>query len=121
MDKKTIQKYKEILEEKEKQITKDLEQIAEKNRHIKDDYQTRFPKIGTHQDENATEIAAYESLLSTEQNLEIDLVAIKKALQRIEEGNFGICAKCGKKINQKRLDAFPEAGLCINCEKGKRE
>ena len=38
MDKKTIEKYKKILKEKEKQITKDLEQIAEKNRHIKGDY-----------------------------------------------------------------------------------
>jgi DnaK suppressor protein len=107
MDKKTIEKYKKILEEKEKQITKDLEQIAEKNRH--------------HQDENANEIADYESLLSTEQNIEVDLVAIKKALERIEKGTYGFCEKCGKEINQKRLDAFPEANFCIDCEKNKKK
>ena len=121
MNKKTIEKYKKILEEKEKQITQDLEQIAEKNRHIKGDYKARFPHIGTHQDENANEIADYESLLSTEQNLEVDLVAIKKALEKIEKGTYGFCEKCGKEINQKRLDAFPEAELGIDCEKNKKK
>jgi RNA polymerase-binding transcription factor DksA len=121
MDKKTIEKYKKILEEKEKQITKDLEQIAEKNRHIKGDYKARFPRIGTHQDENANEIADYESLLSTEQNLEIDLAKIKKALEKIKKGAYGFCENCGRKIDQKRLYAFPEAELGIDCEKKKKK
>jgi len=121
MDKKTIQKYKKILEEKKEQLVQELEQIAEKNQHIRDDYQACFPKIGAHQDENASEIATYESLLSTEQNLEIDLAATKKALEKIQKGVYGICENCGKEINQKRLEAFPEAKFCIDCEKKKKK
>ena len=47
-----------------------------------------------------------------------DLERIKKidrALERIEEGSFGICAECGEQISEKRLKARPEASLCISC------
>lgn len=45
---------------------------------------------------------------------------IKKALNRIKHGKYGICEDCGKMIDTDRLGAYPEATMCINCEK-KRE
>ncbi len=42
---------------------------------------------------------------------------IKDALVRIEEGNFGICEKCGNKISNERLKARPVTTLCIECKK----
>ncbi|MBW2558915.1 MAG: RNA polymerase-binding protein DksA [Deltaproteobacteria bacterium] len=41
---------------------------------------------------------------------------IKAALQRIDNGTFGICEVCGKKISQKRLMARPVTTLCITCK-----
>jgi RNA polymerase-binding transcription factor DksA len=41
--------------------------------------------------------------------------AIDAALQRIEDGRFGICARCGQPISSRRLDAVPHAALCMNC------
>ena len=54
--------------------------------------------------------------------MEIDrrLVQIRKALTRIKIGRYGICEKCGKMIDTDRLTVFPEATVCITCEK-KRE
>jgi DnaK suppressor protein len=40
---------------------------------------------------------------------------INAALQRIERGDYGICVKCGKDIDPKRLDADPAALTCIDC------
>jgi len=44
---------------------------------------------------------------------EIDLVT--KALGRLEAGTYGICTACGSASANKRLEAMPEAGLCISC------
>jgi len=41
---------------------------------------------------------------------------IDAALQRINEGNYGICQGCGKKIPQTRLKALPYARLCVKCQ-----
>ncbi|MBW2598726.1 MAG: RNA polymerase-binding protein DksA [Deltaproteobacteria bacterium] len=41
---------------------------------------------------------------------------LKEALQRIDDGTFGICEVCGKKISQKRLMARPVTTLCIACK-----
>lgn len=45
---------------------------------------------------------------------------IKKALLRVKKGQYGICEDCGKMIDTDRLAVFPEATMCIKCEK-KRE
>ena len=42
---------------------------------------------------------------------------IDSALERIEEGTFGICELCAKKINKERLKAVPYAKLCIDCQR----
>lgn len=41
---------------------------------------------------------------------------IKKALDRIENGTFGICEKCGEDISIKRLKARPVTTYCIDCK-----
>lgn len=41
---------------------------------------------------------------------------IERALQRIDEGNFGICESCGEEIGMARLMARPETTLCIRCK-----
>lgn len=45
---------------------------------------------------------------------------ITEALQRIEDGEFGICEDCGEDISVARLKARPVTTLCIQC-KSKRE
>jgi DnaK suppressor protein len=41
---------------------------------------------------------------------------IKKALERIENGTFGICEKCGEDISVQRLKARPVTTQCIECK-----
>lgn len=42
---------------------------------------------------------------------------IKKALERIENGTFGICEKCEEDISVERLKARPVTTQCIDCKK----
>jgi DnaK suppressor protein len=38
---------------------------------------------------------------------------IDRALERIEEGNYGLCERCGRPIEKARIKALPYATLCI--------
>jgi len=42
---------------------------------------------------------------------------IKEALERIDNGTFGICEVCGRDIGEERLKARPVTTLCIDCKK----
>lgn len=44
-----------------------------------------------------------------------ELEAITAALERIDNGSYGICAKCGQPIPMARLNALPHATLCMAC------
>jgi DnaK suppressor protein len=41
---------------------------------------------------------------------------IQKALERIDNGTFGVCEECDELISLKRLEARPETTLCIRCK-----
>jgi DnaK suppressor protein len=41
---------------------------------------------------------------------------MREALQRIEDGTFGICEECGEPISPQRLKARPVTTLCIECK-----
>jgi DnaK suppressor protein len=45
------------------------------------------------------------------------IAKIKNALDRLENGVFGVCEECGEDISDKRLRARPVTTLCINCKK----
>ena len=44
------------------------------------------------------------------------LSKIEEALERIDEGDFGICEGCGEDIGVKRLEARPVTTFCIDCK-----
>jgi DnaK suppressor protein len=44
-----------------------------------------------------------------------EIASTRRALDRIEEGSYGECVKCGRQIAEGRLEARPEAALCIEC------
>jgi len=44
------------------------------------------------------------------------IAKIKEALERIENGTYGICETCGEEISEARLKARPVTTLCIDCK-----
>jgi len=44
-----------------------------------------------------------------------EIGSVRRALERIDEGTYGECAQCGGDIAEGRLEARPEAALCIQC------
>jgi DnaK suppressor protein len=79
--------------------------------------QTVFPDMGD-QATAETDRNFMLRLRSREQKL---IKKIDDALDRIDNGTFGICDDCGTEINIKRLKARPVTTLCIKCKTQQEE
>lgn len=55
-----------------------------------------------------------EFTLDARESAELD--AVDAALQRIADGNYGVCVDCGSDIAAARLHAAPETPRCLNCQ-----
>ena len=47
--------------------------------------------------------------------VQCEIASVQRALGRIEDGTYGRCVRCGEEIASERLEARPEAALCISC------
>lgn len=55
--------------------------------------------------------------LTLQENARSALHQIRRALAKLDEGNYGLCDKCGKPISEGRLQAAPFATLCVDCKR----
>jgi DnaK suppressor protein len=54
--------------------------------------------------------------MSLANNARTMLIQTQHALERIDDGSYGICESCGQPIGKNRLMAFPRATLCLTCK-----
>jgi len=108
------------LEEKlivEKDRLKDeLEKIAKLDADS-NNYKAVYEDIGSHKDENATEVEGYVGNMAVEKTLEDQLKAVKNSLAKIKDDRYGICEKCDGQIRKERLEINPSARRCMKCAK----
>jgi RNA polymerase-binding transcription factor DksA len=67
-------------------------------------------------EEEATEALELEKRLVLERRIKEQIIGVEHALHKYEEGTYGLCDSCGQSIDPERLEAIPEASLCINCK-----
>ena len=65
--------------------------------------------------EQATEREDEEVLEELGTAGEQEIRIIDAALERIEDGTYGVCANCGEPISEARLDILPQTPFCRNC------
>jgi len=120
MQKNVIKELKEALLKEKLALEKELESFATEDKNIKGNWDTkRIVTEDTDMEEMADEVEEYDNLLSLEHSLELKLKDVNSALEKIEKNEYGVCEKCGKDIEEKRLLAYPEARLCIKCNENR--
>jgi len=67
-------------------------------------------------EEGADEASELEKRLALEKRLVESLNEVEHALQKYEAGTYGLCDSCGRPIEQARLEAIPQASLCLSCK-----
>ncbi len=69
-------------------------------------------------EDNAQESEGDETLQALGKAGATEMRAIRAALDRIENGTYGECVKCGEEISEERLDVVPHTPFCRNCAQG---
>ena len=119
MEETKLRKFQKQLEDERRKIEDDLSHIAKKDGSVKNDYDAVYEDFGDDEEDNAQEYVNMEAKVSEEQVLEVKVLEIKKALERIKSGTYGKCVKCGVEIEEERLEAIPETQTCIKCSSQK--
>ena len=100
------------LEAEHKRLTVELEQLQSGGSSEDRREGSPFGK----REEEATEALELEKRLALENRTREELSHIEHALNKFKEGTYGFCDSCGKPIDPARLQALPQASLCLNCK-----
>jgi DnaK suppressor protein len=65
--------------------------------------------------DGTTEAVDRLAKVGTAEQLDAMRADVVRALEKIDEGTYGICDRCGLLIPQERLDARPWSVLCVDC------
>jgi DnaK suppressor protein len=66
-------------------------------------------------EEEATESMELEKRLALENKLEALIAEVDRALNKIDAGTYGKCDICNQAIDPARLEALPQAIMCVSC------
>jgi DnaK suppressor protein len=103
------------LQSEQERLVRELEQLRASVRPA--DERREGSPFGKREEE-ATEAAELETRLEMEKRIRDQLAAVEHALAKFEEGSYGLCDSCGKPIDPARLEALPQASLCLDCKAG---
>jgi len=67
-------------------------------------------------EEEATESLELERRLALEKQIRDQLTDVETALGKFEQKTYGKCEACGQPIDPARLEALPQAKLCLSCK-----
>jgi len=105
--------FRSHLESERKRLIEELEHLKSSVRPA--DERREGSPFGKREEE-ATESFELEKRLTLEKRIRDQLAEVEHALHKFEEGTYGLCDSCGQSIDPARLEALPQANLCLNCK-----
>jgi RNA polymerase-binding protein DksA len=103
------------MESERETLEKEREAILAKMSRLQQ-YLAQEAEIEIDQEEGDPGIFEREKNLALLQALERKLESVSYALRTLEKGTYGICERCGQKIDPARLNVLPDTTLCIKCK-----
>jgi DnaK suppressor protein len=114
MKKERLSHYRQKLEDKYRQL---VEEVGKNVLYGKGPEDDSIKDLG----DQATSAYNREFLFELGNGDRRLLKEVVSALQKIDEGGFGDCERCGEPISEKRLEALPFARYCIECQRAVEE
>ena len=113
MTKREMAKFEKLLRAEGERLSRGIKRLEEGTLYQPASDQTAdvlsYAEVGTDnfERETAFSIASSESAMLRE---------ISEAIERIRAATYGICEPCGREIPKKRLEVFPAARYCVECQ-----
>ncbi len=103
------------LEDERKRLSVQLEQIRASRPTENRREGSPFGK----REEEAAETSELESRIALEKRILDQTAGVEHALGKFENKTYGLCEECGQPIDPARLEALPQATLCMSCKAAK--
>jgi len=116
MFKREAAKYKKLLLKKREDISNEIRHIAKENLKSQKEASGDLSGYSFHMADMASDSYDRELSLNIASGEQKIVYEIDEALKRIDEGKYGRCLVCNKKIPVRRLKAVPYAKHCIQCQ-----
>ena len=101
------------LESEQRRLSEQLKQLEASSRSTEERREgSPFGK----REEEAAETLELEQRLALERRIKDELARVEHALSKFENGTYGLCEDCGQPIDPARLEALPQASLCMQCK-----
>ncbi len=113
LSKEELDQIKERLMQRKRELLKDIAEILEKE--AKEEYQDIIDAIREEGDIAAAELQE-STILAIAEIKAREVEQIDAAIERIEQGEYGICIECGDWITPARLEVMPYALRCRECQ-----
>jgi DnaK suppressor protein len=109
MDKKTVEFFRNLLQEQMDTLLKEADRTVIGMTDTKDNFPDPTDRAALESDRN---------FLLRIRDRERKLISkIQEALMRLDDNTYGICESCGEDIGYERLRARPVTTLCVLCKK----
>jgi RNA polymerase-binding transcription factor DksA len=93
-------------------LTRQLQALTRRSRAVRGDLRALHDRDWT---ERAIEIENDEVLEGLDAVVRQEVLDIVRALRHIDNGQYGVCARCQQEIGATRLRALPAAVICARC------
>lgn len=107
--------FKRALEAEKHTLESEMGRLGRRNPRVPDDWESVPTEIGAESDlaDQADIIVSRDASSAIFTDLEARYDSVLDALKHIEKGTYGVCAVCGKPIEEARLLADPAATTCL--------
>lgn len=113
---KTLEKLIGRLEEERETYERQAEELAAEAEALMADREPGDTQFDEESGEGDTINVERERDLALSASARLAVEDIDEALERVKAGTYGVCVRCGSKIPVARLEAVPQAALCIECK-----
>jgi RNA polymerase-binding transcription factor DksA len=96
-------------------LLREQAELREQLEHLR---ATEYDSIGhsSHMAEDATEAFEQTVGVALRRKVQDSLDRSARALEKLDDGVYGICESCGARIDRARLKALPSVAFCIDCQ-----
>jgi RNA polymerase-binding transcription factor DksA len=113
---KKLKSLRSSLDERKATTETELANLREELRALGGDSDDENGSVGNHLADDGSNVQEQERILRVEADLQSIFGQINDAYERMDEGTYGICARCGKEIAEERLEYLPFVAYCIDCQ-----
>jgi YteA family regulatory protein len=117
MDEEQMGQFKQRLLEEKERLLERIEFIDEGGLGLSlEDSVGELSTYDNHPADIASEVFERSKDFSLREDVRTKVKAVDDALNRIEEGTYGACSRCGQAIPLERLEALPYTTMCLPCK-----